>query len=421
MLRGSPRTAVIHVPDRTRQHPAEAGHRASDLGGTFTTEDTPADRHPTSVSRDTRELLIDLIDPDPDQPRREIDADSIIDLANSIATNGLIHPITVRPQGDRFVVVAGERRLRAVRHLEFNTVAAFVRDDLADLDVIWLQATENLSRSDMSPVDEAVMFARLSATGASHSKIARRLGVSRSVVTQKLRLLNLPAPLTILLQRRLISEGHARQLLRLQSILETGVDKPSAEPVSAERVESVMSSDHLAASLQVQMRPLDGCIFGFFITEEIPHHRTLLLAARTWFREAVSRDTEVESWERAAVHFGLLAATGGVSVADLRELLDTYQNFISSALMAAWLEPSGVPLWEHQSREWWCYRSDLRHAGLEHVIGDPTEAERLFWVTPMSERFAMAAAMEERGLDAEFRYMAPSAVAFADARSKGQA
>ena len=160
-----------------------------------------------------RELSIHLIDPNRDQPRRSFDEDALRELAASIQAVGVLQPIIVAPSGERFTIIAGERRYRAARLAGLDEIPAIVRD--------WdsqkrLEAAliENLQRDDLNPVEEAMGVRQLmDEAGLTQEKVAERLGKSRPAVANLLRLLNLPDSVKQLLREGKLSAGHARALV----------------------------------------------------------------------------------------------------------------------------------------------------------------------------------------------------------------
>ena len=158
-----------------------------------------------------------LVDANPEQPRHRFDDEAMVALSESIRTHGLLHPIVVESAGPRYRLVAGERRLRAVRLAGLPTVTAIIRPAAESArQSLETALTENLLRADLSPIEEAAAYSRLADTfGLSHEAIALRLGRSRSAVSNTIRLLSLPA----LVQRAVvdgeITAGHARALLTL--------------------------------------------------------------------------------------------------------------------------------------------------------------------------------------------------------------
>ncbi|HEX4754843.1 MAG TPA: ParB/RepB/Spo0J family partition protein [Candidatus Dormibacteraeota bacterium] len=171
--------------------------------------------HPDSAM--LLELDPALIDANPEQPRQDFDLRALTALAESIRTHGLLHPIVVERAGARYQLVAGERRLRAVRLAELTTVAAIVRPASESArQSLETALTENLLRSDLSPIEEASAYSRLADTfGLSHEAIAMRLGRSRPTVSNAIRLLTLPAEVQRAVAGGEITAGHAKALLGL--------------------------------------------------------------------------------------------------------------------------------------------------------------------------------------------------------------
>jgi len=155
-----------------------------------------------------------LIEPGPFQPRRRFSDTALRELAESIRAKGVLQPLLVRPKGDGYQLVAGERRFRAAQLAGLTEVPAVVRE-LTDQEALEVALVENLQREDLSPVEEAEGYRRLAEMGLSHEAIAARVGRSRSAVTNALRLLQLPDEALAALDDGRISAGHARALLML--------------------------------------------------------------------------------------------------------------------------------------------------------------------------------------------------------------
>ena len=168
----------------------------------------------TADRSELRELPLDLIRPNPNQPRTRFDPASISSLAASIADAGMVQPLIVRPLGDgRYELTAGERRWRAAREAGVGTVPAIVRDE-AGAERLQTALIENMAREDLSPVDEARACAALvEDLGLSKEELARRLGRSRSAISNLIRLLDLPDEALELMASGELSEGHGRALL----------------------------------------------------------------------------------------------------------------------------------------------------------------------------------------------------------------
>lgn len=176
-----------------------------------------------------RELATDLLHANPAQPRVDFDEDSLVGLTESIKANGIIQPLVVRPMGEKYQVVTGERRLRAARRAGLGAVPVVVRQDLAEDDVLFLGLIENLQREDLNPVEEARSLEKLlEMTGVTHDQLAQRIGKSRVHVTNTLRLLKLPQELLGWLRAGRLTAGHARALL--------GLDLPEQMVMLATRV-----------------------------------------------------------------------------------------------------------------------------------------------------------------------------------------
>lgn len=161
-----------------------------------------------------RELPVDLIKPNPDQPRTRFDPDALTALAASIETSGVVQPLLVRPLPDgSYELVAGERRWRAAQQAGLEKVPAVVRDQ-AEAERLQAALIENMVREDLNPVEEARACAALvDDLGLSKEELARRVGRSRPAVSNLIRLLELPDETLELLESRQLSEGHGKALL----------------------------------------------------------------------------------------------------------------------------------------------------------------------------------------------------------------
>lgn len=160
------------------------------------------------------ELPVSAIAANPDQPRRRFDPDELQTLADSITSQGLLQPVLVRPRGaGRYELVAGERRWRAAQLAGRETVPAIVRER-SDAETLEAALVENMARADLTPIEEARACAALvEELGLSREDVARRVGRSRSAVSNLIRLLDLPDEVIALLEDRRLTEGHGRALL----------------------------------------------------------------------------------------------------------------------------------------------------------------------------------------------------------------
>ena len=162
-------------------------------------------------------IPIDLIEPDPRQPRKYFHEEKIRELAESIRLHGLLQPILVRPtEKGTYQIVHGERRYRACRLLGLKKINCIIRD-LPNEEVPVIQLIENLQREDLTPLEEAQIYKRLvEEFGFTHEEIARMIGKSREYVSNKLRLLKLPKTVQEALIEGKITEGHAKAILSVK-------------------------------------------------------------------------------------------------------------------------------------------------------------------------------------------------------------
>lgn len=199
---------------------------------TVTTGDQEA-VHPKS-STALWDIPISEIRPNHYQPRKEFGTEELKELADSIRTAGLLQPIAVRSVNDGYELVAGERRLRAVKSLGWATVPAIVRD-YDDRTMLTLALIENLQRADLNPIEEAEGYARLASEfDLTQNEIADLVGKDRSTVANLQRVLQLPAEVRKMLETGALSLGHARPLLALE-------DHALAIKLAAEAVEHGLS------------------------------------------------------------------------------------------------------------------------------------------------------------------------------------
>lgn len=174
----------------------------------------PNDLTAPSDDATLRELQVSQIEPNQHQPRAQFDEEALVSLTDSIRELGVLQPILVRPAGhDRYELIAGERRWRASKRAGLQTIPAIVRkiDETTSLEQALV---ENLHREDLHPMEEAAAYQQLiEEFNLSHEDVARRVGKSRSAVSNMLRLFQLPPSIQKLVADRQLSAGHARALL----------------------------------------------------------------------------------------------------------------------------------------------------------------------------------------------------------------
>jgi ParB family chromosome partitioning protein len=200
-------------------------------------------RPPTSptVDEHSQTIPIDLIDPNPLQPRRTFQPDRLEELAQSIRANGIIQPLVVRRAADRYQLVAGERRWRAAKLAGVQQVPVAVRE-IPDDHLLEITLIENIQREDLNPIETAIAFERMMRELILNpEQVGHRTGKDRTTIVNLVRLLQLPEDLQQLVAERRLSAGHARCLLSLPSLqLQREVaEKSVAQGWSVRQIERV--------------------------------------------------------------------------------------------------------------------------------------------------------------------------------------
>lgn len=172
----------------------------------------------TSGSSSINEINIDLINPNPDQPRTEFDEDALSELAASIKELGIIQPISLRKMSNgSYQIIAGERRYRAAKLAGLKSMPAYVRT-VEDETVMEMALIENIQREDLNAVEIALTFQKLiEQYNLTQEKLSERIGKKRATIANYLRLLKLPAEIQLGLKNKVIDMGHARALLSVDN------------------------------------------------------------------------------------------------------------------------------------------------------------------------------------------------------------
>jgi ParB family transcriptional regulator, chromosome partitioning protein len=178
----------------------------------------PAPAAEAAAPEDAQFLAVDAIEANPLQPRRIFQAEKLAELSQSIQANGIVQPLVVRKVGDRYQLVAGERRWRAAKLAGLEKVPVVVRD-IPDDRLLEITLIENIQREDLNPIETAVAFDRLGQElNLSAEQIGLRTGKDRSTILNFTRLLQLPTDLQQLVAEKRLSHGHARSLLALPTL-----------------------------------------------------------------------------------------------------------------------------------------------------------------------------------------------------------
>jgi ParB family chromosome partitioning protein len=173
-------------------------------------ETTPDNEHIVYVDADA-------VRPNPFQPRQHFDEEEIAGLADSIKAQGLLQPLVLRKHNDTYQIVSGERRFRALLRLGSDKIPGIIRAKIADREMLEMALVENIQREDLSEVEKASTYNKLlTECRISHEELSKRVGKSRSAITNALRLLKLPRSVQEMIRDRRLGMGHARALLAVE-------------------------------------------------------------------------------------------------------------------------------------------------------------------------------------------------------------
>lgn len=225
-------------------------------------DNQPESAQPAAVSTTgLTELPLGLVDASPYQPRVQFAPKPLEELAQSLKAGGVVQPIIVRPVGERFELVAGERRLRASKIAGFEKIPAIVRT-LSDQQALEVSLLENVQREDLNPLEQARAFDRLSSEFAlTQEEIASRTGKDRTTIANLVRLLRLPGEVQTMVEEGKLTAGHARALLRLEDspgLLQVLARRMSARKISVRQAEEMVERKLPGAKKQrVTPKPSD--------------------------------------------------------------------------------------------------------------------------------------------------------------------
>ncbi|NNC73580.1 MAG: ParB/RepB/Spo0J family partition protein [Sphingomonadaceae bacterium] len=230
-----------------RKKPSGLGRGLSSLLGEVEKEKPVAGPAPDDGA--VQMLAVTAIAPHPDQPRRHFDEDALGELAKSIEARGVIQPLVVRPKGDGYELVAGERRWRAAQKARLHQIPVIVRD-FDDAETLEIALVENIQREDLNAIEEAEAYKRLiDDFGHSQAALARLVHKSRSHVANLLRLLELPESVRTMVVEGIIDMGHARAIISApdpgslaQKIVDEGLSVRAAEALARDAKPSAKRS-----------------------------------------------------------------------------------------------------------------------------------------------------------------------------------
>jgi ParB family transcriptional regulator, chromosome partitioning protein len=189
-----------------------------------------------------------MLDPNPHQPRQGIKPEALEQLKASIVEHGVLQPIVVRPHGERYQVIAGERRFRAAQSAGLAEVPVVVRQATEE-EMLELALVENLQRSDLDPIEKAVSFkSYLDSSGKTQEVAAVRLGLDRSTIANMIRLLELPEEVQGMVRAGLVAMGHARAILSINDRKRqvSVAERVAREGLSVRQVERIVSASGIS-------------------------------------------------------------------------------------------------------------------------------------------------------------------------------
>ncbi|TGE36542.1 ParB/RepB/Spo0J family partition protein [Desulfosporosinus fructosivorans] len=205
-----------------------------------------------------KDVPISDIIPNPEQPRKDFDIEGLNELAESLRIHGLLQPVLVRPVGEHYCIIAGERRLRAAKIAGFSKIACIVQV-CTDQEMAERALIENIQRADLSPIEEGLAYSRLiEEYGMTQELVAQRVGKARTTVANLLRIILLPKVVLDLLRDEKISLGHAKILLGLKdsTIQVLTAQKAAKEQLSVRETESLIN--HLTDNVKRTSPPRES-------------------------------------------------------------------------------------------------------------------------------------------------------------------
>ena len=302
----------------------------------------------------SRDISVTEIRPNPRQPRRHFDG--IEELAESLKAKGQLTPVLVRPMGEDFELVHGERRWRAAKLAGLPTLRAEVRE-LSDAEAFGLSLIENIQRAELTPIEEAEAYKVLLTEGMTQGEVGALIGKTQSYVAQKLRLLRAPDPVRVLLAAGALTEGHARQLLRLEKLYPPGRIFDLSLLAEAD-----YASPEILLQLHIEMRPEESPPRGLWKRGSIEESDQKQAVIDSWASIVGQAAQEVPLWITAAWWWGVLAVVGGISVAVLSKAIDCWhERFVSAILYLSLHEKQ--PKSDSEAAWWWGAYGDAKHSG----------------------------------------------------------
>ena len=221
-----------------------------------------------SDSGDSLTININKISPNPNQPRQQFDDDALDELVSSIKEKGILTPVTVCDRDGKYILIAGERRLRAAKIAGLIDIPAYVIEVKDDAELMEMALIENIQRENLNPIEEAEAFAVLNSKfSLSQEAVAKAVGKKRVTVANSLRLLKLPMEIKDSIKNGDISAGHGRAILMLkttqsmkwlwQQILDKNLSVRSAEALAQSKTDDKVKTKVIKAKIDPQIKQLE--------------------------------------------------------------------------------------------------------------------------------------------------------------------
>lgn len=316
-----------------------------------------------------RDILLNEIKSDPEQPRTYFNETKLRELADSIQENGLASPILVRPYEDGFMIVHGERRFRAFQLLKLDAIPSQIKE-MTEEEARRISVVENVQRDDLSPIEEARAYKKLLSNMTQH-ELARTIGKDQSYIAHKLRLLKFHKPLMNLMNKDMLSLGHAKVLMKLDKFYKgvterfTNNDKWTLDGVDID------SLNHEKCILYAnELRPEDRPLhMGEGDNQAIFDETVKLMLYNTKGSPLI--------YERTSTWFGLLAMSFDLSVVELNNAVDAFIDrlksniFYVSFLASRYERTAETKKYKDYNfidrinmNHWYGAKADLRHGGM---------------------------------------------------------
>jgi ParB/RepB/Spo0J family partition protein len=317
-----------------------------------------------------RNITLSVIKPNPRQPRKHFEG--LEELAQSLKQQGQLTPVLVRPVGDGYELVHGERRWRAAQLAGLPTLRAEVRE-LSDAEAYRLSVVENLQRQQLTLIEEAEVYQTLLADGMTQAELGALVGKSQSYIAHKLRLLKAPAALRALLARGGLSENHARQLLKLEGMYLPNKTAPCLCKLKT-LLDEAGSDAKTLAPVYYLLRPEDQPQVLWQLPKllgDSAHLHSLRASLEALLADCGASGHAIPAWVVSAWWWGSACVVFDLPVAALAHCITTWHERLYSHVRYMLLGSSGPSIGcADESLFWWGVNSDLKQGHCLPVTED---------------------------------------------------